>query len=209
MEIEPMNPAYRIRTPRTSLRCWSPDDAPKLKAAIDRSLEHLRPWIPWAVHEPSGVEQIAQRLRGFRAQFDRDEGYILAVFNPDESLVLGGTGLHKRVGPCALEVGYWIHKDHIGHGLATEISAALTRVAFEAHRVQRVEIRCDPENARSAAVPAKLGFTRETVLRHHDKNLQGQPRDTVVWAMVRTDYESSPAARIAIEAYDCMGSRII
>ena len=45
-------PAYRIHTQRLVLRCWQPTDAPLLKAAIDASLEHLRPWLPWAQHEP-------------------------------------------------------------------------------------------------------------------------------------------------------------
>lgn len=200
---------YRIHTPRTLLRCWSPQDAPALKLAIDTSLDHLLPWMPWAADEPSPLEQVAQRLRGFRAAYDRDENYTLGIFDPDGSYVLGGTGLHKRVGPCAVEIGYWIHKDRTGRGLATEISAALTRVAFELLGVQRVEIRCDPDNVRSAAVPARLGFLKESVLRHHGKTPEGKPCDTVVWAMVRPEYDNSPIKNPATEAFDALGERIL
>ena len=47
---------------RLVLRCWNPADAPLLKAAIDGSLEHLRPWMPWARHEPEALEAKVERL---------------------------------------------------------------------------------------------------------------------------------------------------
>jgi RimJ/RimL family protein N-acetyltransferase len=50
-------PAYRIHTQRLVLRCWHPTDAPLLKAAIDASLEHLRPWLPWAQYEPTDLHR--------------------------------------------------------------------------------------------------------------------------------------------------------
>ena len=55
--------------------------------------------------------------------------------------------------------------DHINQGLAPETAAALTKVAFEVNEVNRVEIQCDPNNMRSAAVPRKLGFVHEATLR--------------------------------------------
>ena len=41
-------PPYRIVTERLVLRCWEPRDAAALKEAVDASLDHLRPWMPWA-----------------------------------------------------------------------------------------------------------------------------------------------------------------
>ncbi len=46
-------PAYRILTPRLCLRCWNPEDAPTIKAAVDASREHLIPWMSWAQEESS------------------------------------------------------------------------------------------------------------------------------------------------------------
>jgi hypothetical protein len=47
-DTQATSPAYRIVTARTTIRCWSPSDAPRLKEAIDANVEHLRPWMPWA-----------------------------------------------------------------------------------------------------------------------------------------------------------------
>jgi RimJ/RimL family protein N-acetyltransferase len=202
-------PAYRIRTPRLLLRCWNPADAPLLIDAVTQSLDHLRAWMPWALHEPEPLDAKVDRLRRMRAEFDNGTDFIYAIFDLDETRVLGGTGLHPRVGPGALEIGHWIHKDHIGRGLATEATAALTRVAFEVEDVQRVEIHCDPRNVRSAAVPRKLGFQLEATLRARSPAGHGTLVDSMIWSMLRDELAGSPAARAELEAYDAIGRRLL
>ena len=61
---------YRIETDRLVIRCYQPTDAVLLKQAIDESLDHLRPWMPWAMEEPETVEEKVARLRRFQGQFD-------------------------------------------------------------------------------------------------------------------------------------------
>jgi RimJ/RimL family protein N-acetyltransferase len=202
-------PAYRVRTPRLLLRCWDPADAPLLLQAVAESLEHLRPWMPWAHQEPESLQTKVNRLRGFRAEFDLGTNFVYAIFDPDERQVIGGTGLHPRVGPGALEIGYWIHVNQIGKGYATEAAGALTRVAFEVEGVRRVEIHCDPANEKSAAVPRKLGFTHEATLRARSLTPEGEERDTMIWSMLAAEFRATPVAHASVEAYDAMGCRLI
>jgi RimJ/RimL family protein N-acetyltransferase len=201
-------PAYRIHTERLVLRCKNPADALLLQAAIEASVEHLRPWMPWAVDEPLPLQKRIDLLRRFRGEFDLGQNFAYGVFSRDERAVLGGCGLHPREGPGALEIGYWIHVDHINQGLATEISAALTKVAFRVHGVDRVEIHCDPKNVRSAAVPAKLGFTHEATLGRRTKTGEGAYRDTMIWTLFASEYPKSKAAATDIKAYDVIGREI-
>jgi RimJ/RimL family protein N-acetyltransferase len=202
-------PAYRVQTERLVLRCWEPTDAPRLSEAIERSLDHLRPWMPWAHHEPEPLDDKVQRLRRFRADFDGDRDYIYAILDASGTEVLGGTGLHPRIGEGGRELGYWIHAEHVRRGYATEAAAALTRVAFEVDGMRRVEIRCDPANVPSAAVPARIGFTHEATLRHHSLSVDGAPRDTMIWGLAAADFPRTPAASTALEAYDALGRRIL
>lgn len=204
----PAAAAYRIHTERLVLRCYAPADAFLLKEAVDDSLEHLRPWMPWAADKPEPVERTAGLLRRMRADFDRDESYVYGVFDRDESSLVGGAGLHKRVGDGALEIGYWIRASRIGLGYATEAAAALTRVAFGAHGVDRVEIHCDPKNERSAAVARKLGYGLEVTLRRRATGIDGRPRDTMIWTLFADAFATSPSAATRIEAFDVLGRRI-
>jgi RimJ/RimL family protein N-acetyltransferase len=202
-------PAYRIVTERLVIRCWNPADAGLLKKAIDASLDHLRPWMPWAIHEPEPVADKVARLRHFRSLFDADEDYVYGIFDADEREVVGGTGLHLRHGPAAREIGYWLRADLEGRGLMTETVAALTRVAFEVDRIRWVEIRCDPANVRSAAVPRRLGFAHEATLALRTETGEGAPRDVMVFTMLQHAFPESPCAGAPIEAYDAAGERLL
>ena len=202
-------PAYRIVTPRLVIRCRKPEDAPLIAAAIEASMEHLRPWMNWIADEPTDLQERVSRLRRFRGQFDLDQNYGYGLFDRDEREMLGAVGLHTDPGEGALEIGYWIHVAHTNQGLATEAAAALTRVAFEVHGIRRVEIHCDARNARSAAVPRKLGYTHEATLHNRGVDYQGKPRDMMVWSLFADGYPGSQAARAKIEAYDALGRRIL
>lgn len=200
---------YKICTPQLVLRCWHPGDAALLKEAIDGSLEHLRPWMPWAAFEPEPLSAKMERLRKFRGQFDLDQQYVYGIFNPDESLVLGGCGLHKRLEDHSLEIGYWIRAGWINRGYATETAAALTRAAFHFWRVQRVEIHCDAANVRSAAVPKKLGYSLDATLRRRILPGFEAERETMIWSIFSDEFPGSPLGGLAIHAYNAAGDELL
>jgi len=202
-----MTPPYRIVTERLVLRCWEPRDAAALKEAVDSSIEHLLPWMPWAADEPQSLAQKVELLREFRGNFDLGRDYVYGIFDRAEAEVVGGTGLHTRVGPEAYEIGYWISAGRAGEGLATEATAALTRVTFELTDMERIDIRCDPANEHSRAIPRKLGYMEEATLRR--RLHYPEPRDVVVYSLLREDFASSPAASLLLEAYDAAGQRVL
>ncbi len=210
MRQAPAPPPYRIETERLVIRCWEPRDAPLLKAAVDASLDHLRPWMPWAYDEPQTLAQKVDLLRLFRGNFDHGEDFVYAIFSGDESEVLGGSGLHTRVGPAAFEIGYWVSAAAGGQGIATEATAALTRAGLELAGAERIEIKVDPSNERSLKVPRKLGYTEEARLRRRlpGRRPGDEPRDAVVFSLLREELPASPAARVEIAAYDAAGSPV-
>jgi RimJ/RimL family protein N-acetyltransferase len=204
------DPPYRIVTERLVLRCWEPSDAPRLKDAIDASLDELRPWMPWARSEPQELSEKVALLRRFRGQFDLGTDFVMGIFDRDERDVVGGTGLHTRRGADALEIGYWIRTSHVGRGLATESTASLARVALEVCGVDRVEIRVDPSNEASLAIPQKLGFAEEGMLRRRlPPDEHGVPRDVIVFSLFRDGFAGSPLSSVAVQAFDAAGQRVL
>jgi RimJ/RimL family protein N-acetyltransferase len=203
-------PPYRIESERLVIRCYEPHDAPLLKDAVDSSLDHLLPWMPWAKYEPQTLAEKVDLLRDFRGQFDRDENWIYGVFSRDESRQVGGSGLHPRGGPDSLEIGYFIRADSIGRGLATELTAVLTRVGIEICGVARVDVQIEPDNERSLAIPRKLGFTHEGRLRRRlDPRDEGLPRaDSMLFTMLEEELAGSPCLAYDYVAYDVVGTRL-
>ncbi len=204
---EVRGPAYRVLTPRLVIRCYNPADAALLKEAVDVSLDHLRPWMPWAARYPMPLQDMVSMLRGFRGQFDLGQDYILGIFDRNETRVVGGTGLHPRGGEGSREIGYWIRADEIGKGYATEVAATLTRVGFEVEKLRRIGIHCVVENVRSAAVPAKLGYVHEATLRRRIRYYD-EAHDEMVWTMLAEDYPGSVPSHTPYEAYDAAGRLI-
>ena len=191
-------------------RCWEPRDAPLLKEAVDSSIDHLLPWMPWAADEPQTLDEKVQLLRRFRGQFDLGQNFVYGLFSRDESEVVGGSGFHKRDGDDAFEIGYWIRASREREGLTTEVTAALTRVGFELCGVDRIEIQCEPANERSMRIPLKLGYREEARMRRRLYAAPGsEPRDVVVFTLFRNELAESPAASAQLEAYDALGRRVL
>jgi RimJ/RimL family protein N-acetyltransferase len=197
-------------TERVVARCWEPRDAPALKEAVDSSIDHLRPWMPWAANEPQTLDEKVQLLRRFRGEFDLGQNFVYGLFSRDESEVVGGSGFHTRVGGKAFEIGYWIRASREGEGLTTEVTAALTRVGFEYCGADRIEIHVEPVNERSMRIPLKLGYREEARLRRRlEAKPGGELRDAVVFTLFRDELAESPASSAQLEAYDALGRRVL
>jgi RimJ/RimL family protein N-acetyltransferase len=138
------------------LRRWRAEDAAALTEAVIESAEHLRPWMAWMVEEPLPPDVRRRRINEWNRDYEQGGDAVLGVFL--DGRVVGGCGLHRRLGEDGLEIGYWIHPEFTRRGLATQIAELLTHVAFAQPDITQVEIHHDKGNAASAGVPRKLGF---------------------------------------------------
>jgi RimJ/RimL family protein N-acetyltransferase len=202
-------PPYELRSERLVVRCWDPADAELLKDAVDSSLDHLRPFMPWAHDEPQELERKVELMRTFRGRFDLDQDFVYGIFDVDESRVLGGCGLHPRGGPRSLEIGYWVRADAVRRGIATEITTMLAMAAFRVSGVERLDVLVEPDNEASAAIPRRLGFVEEARMRRRLRAGDDQPlRDAVYFSMLRDEFEASTMASFAMSAFDCRGAEL-
>ena len=116
--------------------------------------------------------------------------------------------MHTRHEPSAREIGYWVHKDFIRQGIATEIVCGLSKLAFEIEGLNRLEIRCDIANKPSAGVPEKCGFKLREILKGGMKDVYGKERDTMIWEMKREDYLQSKMRNFELRAFDINGAEM-
>lgn len=204
-----MQKAYRIETSHLTIRSFKPGDAQLLIDAIEVSKEHLSSWMPWAKHEPTDFETKVALLRQFRGEFDMGIDYKFGIFNNAGTELIGSTGLHTRVGDNAREIGYWVNIKYTKKGFALEAAAALTKLAFEVEKLDRIEIHCAPENIPSQKIPQKLGFHLDGILRNRTTDGNGIPKNRMIWTIFRDEYEASPAKQAEIKAFDILDREII
>ena len=168
----------RIRTPRFG-------DGAAMNAAIRESIAELRPWMPWAQQLPS-IDDSEENVRLACLKFLERSDLRLHIFLKDTGDFIGGSGFHRiNWESRKFEIGYWIRTSQSGNGLMTEAVRGITNFAIGSLAANRVEIRCDPANLRSARIAEGLGFTLEGILRNEKCDVSGRLRHTMVFAKVR------------------------
>ena len=182
------------RGPRSVLRRWRDEDAPALFEAVVDSREHVRQWEPWADTYQS-IDDATEFIRRQSGHWALHEHLGFGIFAPADGGLLGGIGLHIRdLRVPAFEIGYWIRRTAAGQGYVSEATRMITSFAFDRLGARRVMIRCDARNVRSARVPERVGYVREARLRCETIATDGAIRDTLVYAMIREDYERARAS---------------
>jgi RimJ/RimL family protein N-acetyltransferase len=130
---------------------------------VSSSLDHLRPWMPWATSEAAERGNQLVRVAEADRNWESGLGYVYSVLTADHGTLVGEIGLHLREGGQSAELGYWIAAGQAGRGYATLAAAAMTSVGLALPGVTRVEIHCDAANAPSAAVARKLGYRLDRI----------------------------------------------
>jgi len=176
-----------IETERLVLRPWLPDDLEALHDALTESVEHLKPWIPWATPEAPTLEQTETRLGIWLDEFSNGDTFLYAVFDRSDSALVGGIGFFPRIGPGALEIGYWMRMSRAGAGFGTEATRAMTRAGLRIRGIERLEIHMDPTNVSSRRVPEKLGYRLLQI--RDDEGPDGGTRRTAVFELRREEVE--------------------
>ncbi|MFI1920103.1 GNAT family N-acetyltransferase [Nocardia sp. NPDC020380] len=182
-------PPERIDLGDVLLRRWRPEDLEPRRDAMLISREHLSTWM-------DGITELVT-VDGQRAysrtasDWPSAEGdFRYGIFDLD-GRVLGGINLHDRVGPGAVELGYWCHVAHSGRGVViTRAAAALTGIALDLPGIHQVEVHCDAANTRSAAVPQRLGFRLDRV-QPREKCTPAESGEEMCWVKHRSPSTTS------------------
>lgn len=147
----------------TELRLHEERFAEEYYQLIDRNRTHLREWMPWLDDERS-VDDLRVFMRGSLQQFASNEGFQAGIWY--QGTIVGSIGLHDLDWiDRKIEMGYWLSADQQGKGLVTKACKTLVDFVFEAYKLNKVEIHAATGNSRSRAIPERLGFTQEGIIR--------------------------------------------
>lgn len=154
----PLTPPPRFDAPGIIIRAWTAGDAPLLRRALEENDAHLRAWVPFVVTGRIPGMTLEERVAKHAGDFADGKEWHYGIFEAGERAVIGSCSLLPRIGPGAIEIGYWLAARATGRGIATAAARLLTDAAFRSPDVERVEMRVEPGNLKSAAVPQRLGF---------------------------------------------------
>jgi len=176
-----------LRGPRVVLRRLRASDAADLFAALEASRERLARWL----HFPNPLQTVEAThdwLIRCEARWLLREGLSFAIRHGETLDYLGGIDLHSIAWERRFfALGYWLCSGAEGQGYMSEAVRLVTDYAFTALTANKVALRCDARNTRSAAVAERLGFVLEARLRSEVISIDGALADELQYALTRDD----------------------
>ncbi|SDY37511.1 GNAT family N-acetyltransferase [Hymenobacter psychrophilus] len=129
---------------------------------------------------------IAQALDG-REQGQR---YPFLIIDKQTGLAAGSTSFYNiSAEEARVSIGYtWLGTEFQRTGLNRACKYLLLRYAFEELGCERVELETDARNTKSREAMRRLGATEEGTLRSHRYTQGGIRRDTVIFSVIRADW---------------------
>lgn len=165
------------------LRPWREDDvATQLAAWRDPTFQRFSDWAP------GNAPEAVQRLEAQRAMRAEGLGAAFAICGPDPSEQALGEVSINGIDPTnrSASIGYWLTPAARGRGVVTRAVRLACRFAFDRLGLMRIELTCGPDNAASAAVARRAGFTFEGRLRSNYL-FKGTFRDSLVFSLLSDD----------------------
>lgn len=164
-----MVPFNTLISARICIRPHKEGDEILLNQAIVDSFKQLHEWMEWAA-TPQTLQQTKAYVEYSQKCWAEENPteLPLLIFDQNEKNLIGATGfiaINWKV--PTFEIGYWVNTAYSGKGLITEAVNILTQYAFSVGGAKRIEVRCDTENTKSAAIPKRLGFSLEAHFKNH------------------------------------------
>ncbi|AWV89233.1 GNAT family N-acetyltransferase [Bradymonas sediminis] len=174
---------------KIELRLHEEHHAEELFALTDRNRAHLGRWFPWVEHTQN-VDDTLKFIKGVRRGYADNEAVLTSVWcDGNIAGTLGISRIDWNIGSG--EIGYWLGADYEGRGIITRSCRALISYAFDTLKLNRIVIKCQPENTRSSAVAKRLGFSYEGTLRESAKH-NGKLHDMEVYSVLRRERSDAP-----------------
>lgn len=176
----------------TDLRILQSRHAAALFRVTDANREHLRRWLPW-LDATRGEADSAAFIRTMLTGFSERGTFACGIWHQGELCGVVGYN-HIDWANGRAQIGYWLAASHTGRGLMTTACRALVTHAFDAYGLHRVEIPVATENRPSQAIPERMGFRQEGVLRGAEW-LYDRYVDHTLNALLRDEFEAARDAR--------------
>ncbi len=152
-----------IDGPKVRLRAYRSTDAAAV--AELRSDPTTSQWQSWPVPYPLAK---AQKTVDSVMELDGptpDTCWGLVIADPMTDAFMGDLAVFLAEHGHSAEIGYALHVEHRGKGLATAATQVLVNALFERPEINRLEGSLHPDNSASAMVLERLGFVYEGTSR--------------------------------------------
>jgi ribosomal-protein-serine acetyltransferase len=171
---------------QTELRLIRPEHVGEVFRLLDANREHLRPWHPWvdAVGSLADAERVVD---GWERQAANNFGWHAGIWFEQEFSGMINHLIVDWPNRCTA-LSYWLAKDRQGRGIMTACCRAMIAHGFDTWKLNRITIECATKNTRSRAIPERLRFKLEGIVREVEW-LQDHFADHALYGLLRSEHD--------------------
>jgi aminoglycoside 6'-N-acetyltransferase len=182
----------RIETQRLYMRSYQAGDGPWYYAMGQRNRAHLARYeadnVVMSLESEHEAEAVVRELA---AEWEAGNAFFMGAFLHETHEFVA----QVYVGPAnpdppEFEIGFFVDKDHEGHGYVTEALRSVLGFVFEHLGAHRVRLECDDTNERSWRVAERCGMVREGHIREHKRNVGGELTGTLYYSLLKREFEA-------------------
>lgn len=163
-----------------------PRHAEELYHLIDGSRENIGEWLSFPM-KTNKVEDSKLFIEKSLKRLSENNGYWAGIWHNGN--IVGSIGfLFIDWNARKTEIGYWLGDNYVGKGLATLACKQLIDHAFNDLNLRKVEINVATKNSKSKAIPERLGFKQEGIIRNYEY-LNGEYHDRVIYGLLKEEWE--------------------
>ena len=171
-----------------TLKLLTKQNSTELFKIVDKNRVFFREWLPW-VDSKKTVEDFRSSIEKWEKRYISNTAINAGIFFKGELVgMLAFPEIDWRGKKTSF--GYWLSPDFEGKGIVVRCVKGLTNYAFKTLNLNRVEISCAEDNLRSRALPEKLGFIKEGILRDN-YYLNGCLHNLIVYSLLKSDWEKA------------------
>jgi ribosomal-protein-serine acetyltransferase len=158
----------------------------QLMDVVNANRTYLREWLTWL-----DFMKTPEEFRNFAAASEKRnaEGSEYSCVILYKEQVVGRIGLYflDKMNRIA-SIGYWVSEEHQGEGIISKACETVMKYGFEELNLNRIEVKCGTGNSKSLAIPKRLGFQREGIIRQGEL-LNGRFVDLYLYSMLQEDWK--------------------
>jgi ribosomal-protein-serine acetyltransferase len=153
---------------------------------INSSRQHLREWLPWVDHMQT-VENFEDHIADCKRREDVESDFAFVILLEDQ--MAGRIGIHYiNYQNKIASIGYWLGDGYQGKGIITKACIALIDYSFHVLEMNRVQIKCATGNFKSQAIPERLNFKKEGIIRQGEF-VNGRFVDLYLYSILKEEFK--------------------
>jgi ribosomal-protein-serine acetyltransferase len=148
--------------------------------------KYLREWLPWLDNNQT-FEAMNAFIASTKKKFSENNGFEVAIRYKKQ--LAGILGVHPiNWANKKTSIGYWIAEPFQGNGIITRSCKSVLDYLFNNYGLNRIAIECGVGNKKSRAIPERLGFVLEGILKDNEW-LYDHYIDSAIYSMLKRDWE--------------------